>query len=265
MSTEKQAPTDTLVIDAHCHLGWFRNFHIPEPDADSIVAVFDRLGIDAGVFAAHAGISSDFRYGNDEVLAAVERHPGRVYGYCCINPNYPDEVSPELERCFANPGFRGIKLHPELHDDYPLDGPGYAPVWTYADQRRLPVLVHSYFGGDSLETFAGIAEQYQGAQLLLGHGGLDLGVPQVIRLVHRFPNVFLDLTGPASWNGLVEFLAAEVGADRLIFGSDIPFVNAAQQLGGCAYARISTSERRKVLGANAAALFEIDIRALGDA
>jgi uncharacterized protein len=257
MPPDKRPPTDVRIIDAHCHLGWFRNFHIPDHGADDIVAVFDRLGIDAGVVAAHAGISSDFRFGNDEVLAAVEKHPGRVYGYCCVNPNYPEEASDELARCFDNPRFRGIKLHPELHDDYPLDGPGYAPVWSFADERRLPVLVHSYFGGDSLDTFAAIAERHESATLLLGHGGLDLGVPAVVDLVHRLPNVYLDLTGPASWDGLIEFLVAEVGADRLLFGSDIPFVNAAQQLGGCAYARITSPERRRILGENAQRLFGI--------
>jgi len=257
MPPDKQPPADVLIIDAHCHLGPFRNFHIPEPDIDGIVTVFDRLGIDVGVFAAHSGISSDYRLGNDEVRKAAERHPGRVHGYCCVNPNYPDDVQAELERCFADPRFRGIKLHPELHDDYPLEGPGYARVWDFAQRWRVPVLVHSYFGGDSLPTFEAIANRLESAPLLLGHGGLDLGVAGVIELVHRLPNVYLDLTGPASWDGLVEFLVAEVGAGRLLFGSDVPFVDAALQLGGCAYARITDADRRRILGENAAALFGI--------
>jgi hypothetical protein len=153
--------------------------------------------------------------------------------------------------------MRGIKLHPELHDDYPLDGPGYGPVWEFANARGIPVLVHSYFAGDPLQVFAEIAEKYQAAQLLLGHSGLDLGVPKVIELVRRVPNVFLDLTGPATWDGLVEFLTTAVGADRIVFGSDIPFVNAALQLGGCAFARISDEARRLILGENAASLFGI--------
>jgi hypothetical protein len=254
---EKRPPTEVFVLDAHCHLGYFRNFHIPDNDAAQIVSCFDRLGIDAGVVAAHAGISSDFRLGNDQVLEAIDQHPGRIYGYCCINPNYPEAVSNELERCFQSSSMRGIKLHPELHDDYPLDGPGYGPVWEFANARGIPVLVHSYFAGDPLQVFAEIAEKYQAAQLLLGHSGLDLGVPKVIELVRRVPNVFLDLTGPATWDGLVEFLTTAVGADRIVFGSDIPFVNAALQLGGCAFARISDEARRLILGENAASLFGI--------
>ncbi|MGH3469374.1 MAG: amidohydrolase family protein [Thermocrispum sp.] len=255
MPLEKRPPTDVLVVDAHCHLGYFRNFHIPDNDSGGVVAVFDQLGIDAGVVAAHAGISSDFRRGNDEVAEAADRHPGRIFGYCCINPNYPDDVAAELERCFDHPSFRGIKLHPELHDDYPLDGPGYRRVWDFAADRKVPVLVHSYFGGDSLDVIAATAQRYQGATLVLGHGGLDLGVPDVVRLVRRLPNVVLDLTGPASWDGLVEYLVSEVGAERLVFGSDIPFVNPAVQLGGCAYARIDADDRRQILGDNAAQLF----------
>ncbi|MFD0663585.1 amidohydrolase family protein [Thermocatellispora tengchongensis] len=242
-------------MDVHCHLGAFRNFHIPGHDIDAMVEVMDLLGVDVAVVAAHAGIYADYRFGNDQVAEAARRHPGRVLGYCCVNPNYAAEVRGELERCFADPAFRGIKLHPELHGDYPLDGPAYRPVWEFAAERRVPVLSHSYFGGDPLGVFAALADEYPTVPLLLGHAGLDYGLDRVVDVVGERPNIHLDLTGPLSWDGVVEFLVAELGAERLLYGSDMPFMNAPLQFGGCVYARVDRAAKERVLGANAAALF----------
>ncbi|MEV0630882.1 amidohydrolase family protein [Nonomuraea wenchangensis] len=258
----KLAPTDApLIVDAHCHLGAFRNFHIPDHDIDGMIRAMDLLGVDVAVVAAHAGISADYRYGNDQVMEAATRHPGRVLGYCCVNPNYPAQVAAELERCFAHPAFRGIKLHPELHGDYPLDGPAYAPVWEFAAEHRVPVLSHSYFAGDALAVFTTIADRYPQVPLLLGHAGLDYGLDRVVAAVAERPNIHLDLTGPLSWEGVVEFLTREVGAERLVFGSDIPFMNAALQLGGLVYAQVDDAAKRLILGGNAAPLFGLKIGA----
>ena len=67
--------------------------------------------------------------------------------------------------------------------------------------------------------------------------------------------------GPLSWEGVVEYLTGAVGADRLVFGSDIPFMNAALQLGGLVYARITETDKRRILGGNAASLFGLEIGA----
>lgn len=263
MTVNKTAPTDyPLIVDAHCHLGPFRNFHIPANGIDGMIPALDALGVDIAVIAAHAGISSDYVLGNDAVIDAAQRYPERVLGYCCINPNYPAQVREELERCFEFDFFRGIKLHPELHDNYPLDGPNYRPVWEFAADRGLPVLSHSYYAGDGLAMFTRLAAEYPSVPLLLGHSGLDFGIDRVIEAVTEHPNIVLDLTGPLSWDGVVEEFVAHVGPERIVFGSDIPFMNAALQLGGLVLARIDRDAKEQILGRTAAKLFGIDTTAV---
>jgi predicted TIM-barrel fold metal-dependent hydrolase len=258
VAADKTAPTDfPLIVDAHVHLGSFRNFHIPDNDIHGVIRAMDGFGIDIGVIAAHAGISSDFRLGNDQVAQAADLYPDRVLGFCCVNPNYPGQVLAELERCFAHPAFRGIKLHPELHDDYPLDGSGYAPMWEFAAEREIPVLSHSYFGGDPLQVFGKLADRYPTVPLLLGHSGMDFPLEQVLATVLEHPNMWLDLCGALRWDGLVERLVEGVGAHRLLFGSDLPFINGASQLGTLVYARLPHESIELVVGGNARKLFRI--------
>lgn len=252
----KEPPTDLpFIMDAHAHLGFFRNFHIPRSEATGLIATMDASGVDAIVLSAHAAISSDFRRGNDESLAAAARYPDRILVYCVVNPNYPREADDELARCFESPAVRGIKLHPELHGDYPLDGPGYRPAWEYANAHGLPVLSHTYFAGDSLDTFARIASTYPNATVIVGHAGLDHGLEPVVDLALSYPNIVLDLCGTLVREGVVEALVESVGADRLMLGTDIPFNNGLAQIGTLLYAGIAKDDLALIAGGNAKKLF----------
>jgi uncharacterized protein len=259
MSINKTSPTTcTPIIDCHVHLGAFRNFHIPENNIHGVISAMDAFGIDAAIIAAHAGISADYRFGNDQVMDAARLYPSRVLGYCCINPAFPSEATDELQRCFDNPAFRGIKLHPELHDNYPLYGPGYGPMWDFAAERQIPVLIHSYFGGDSLFTFGRMADTHPKVPIILGHAGLDFGLDGVISFAIDHPNVWLDLCGALSWEGVVESLVEALGARRLLFGTDLPFINGASQMGCLVYARLPAADIEAILGRNAFGLFKLE-------
>lgn len=259
MSEERSARhAPASIVDAHVHLGPFRNFHIPQNDIDGVVAAMDSMGIDVSVISAHAGISADYIYGNDLVLDAARRYPGRVLGYCVVNPNYSAAIREELERCFAHAVFRGIKVHPELHDNHPLDSAAYAPMWEFAAERGLPVLSHSYFAGDSLECFGRLADQYPTAQVILGHAGQDFPMADVVALVERHDNVWLDLCGALSSDGAVEMLVTALGSRRILFGSDLPFINGALQLGTLLYSRLSFDQVADIAYRNATVLYRME-------
>jgi predicted TIM-barrel fold metal-dependent hydrolase len=66
-----------------------------------------------------------------------------------------------------------------------------------------------------------------------------------------FENVYLDLCASAAGYGVVERFVADVGAHKVLFGSDAGFLSAAQQIGRVALARITEEEKRAVLGLNA--------------
>jgi len=51
-----------------------------------------------------------FRAENDRVAEAVAKHPERLVGFCGINP-LAESAVPEMERCAADLGLTGVKLH----------------------------------------------------------------------------------------------------------------------------------------------------------
>jgi predicted TIM-barrel fold metal-dependent hydrolase len=70
------------------------------------------------------------------------------------------------------------------------------------------------------------------------------------------PNVYLDLCGSTLWHGLLEQMVAGAGAERVLYGSDIPFIDPRGQLGRVAFARLPDDALRLVFGGNARRLWQ---------
>lgn len=249
---------DELVIDAHCHMGYYPVFNVPAPSALDMVWWMDRIGIRACIAAHHSAIGPDMRYGNDEVLQGMSDFPGRIHGYATVNPNYPEsEVVAELDRCAAG-GMIGVKIHPDLHQT-PVDGDRYRAVWEWANSRGFPLLSHTSTGGrNPVKAFEKLAETYPKVSILLGHSGFGSeGADQSIEACLNHPNIYCEITGSVVVYGTLERMVNRLGAERVLFGTDLPFLDARPQIGRVAFAKINDDDKRKVFGLNAARLFGI--------
>ena len=253
---------DIVIVDSHAHLGEYSGFFMNKPDASSMVEVMDRIGVQAAIVSANAALRSDAEYGNQMVLQAVRKHPGRILGYVVANPHYAEELESSLNRYLDEPGIVGIKLHPELHDDYPLKGPRFQPVWAVAAARQVPVLFHTYFGGDTLQDIAHLASDHPEVPLLVGHMLQDKSIEAMAELANSFPNVYVDLSVPEIFGVTEFFVEALDDVRKLIFGTDFPWGNCHFRVGAVIYARVSDETKRKILGENIAGLLGISMGSL---
>jgi len=244
------ARLDIPVFDAHAHIGDLIGEDVPSLEAQ--VAQMDRLGIIAAVVSSTHALVGDVARGNDEVAEAMRQFPGRMFGYCHVSANYPDFLLPELERCFRNDGFRGIKLY-QVGPAY--DEPAYDPVWAFARERGLPVLAHTW--GGNLTGFDTAAEKHPTVPCLAGHAGSGFAYGPYIDAAKRIPNLYLDLTYSREHTHMIEHFVAELGAERVVWGSDAPLFSMSQQLSKVLFALISDEDKRKILFDNAAGWFRL--------
>ena len=56
--------------------------------------------------------------------------------------------------------------------------------------------------------------------------------------------------------GMIEFLVEQVGADKVLYGSDFPMRDPAPQLGWVCYAKIPVEDKKKILAGNIRRLLE---------
>ena len=245
-------PLDCRVVDVHGHLGLCPNFHIPDHSADAMVARMDRIGTDRLAISSHTALYSDFGAGNDETAAAVAAFPRRLIGAVVLNPHYPDEIGAELDRCLDHGGFAMIKLHSSLHK-FRLDAEQCEPVWREAERRGLPVLVHSWQGSADCGADAcdRVATAHPEVRLILGHSLAPDGYAEACDLAKKHPCLHLDTATSQVNCGQVAFMVERIGPDKILFGSDMPFLDPAPQLAKVVFAGISDADKRQILGENA--------------
>lgn len=240
------------IIDAHAHVG-------PSMGIDRDLSVerylqrMDAIGIQRTAFMGFMfGAGVHLERMNDFVAEFLRARPDRFLGYCYLNPNYPEFLAGEMERCFDRLGFSGLKLHISWNG-YPYDGDRYAPVYEFADARQLPILAHCW-GDETVRQFARMARKYPRTKCLVAHtgaGNANINYEEA----KRTPNLFLELafSGGTPWD--VARTVREVGAERVVWGSDTALFAASHQIGKVLYADLPESDKRLILGSNAKRIF----------
>ena len=255
-------PLGIEIIDCHGHVGPARGID-RDPSLEAMVGLMDAIGITrtavSGLMFA-TGVRLETM--NDWVAEFVRAEPDRFLGYCYLNPNFPEVLEAEIERCFDELGFAGFKLHVDWNG-YPYDGDRYTPVYEYANERRLPILAHTW-GDEAVRRLATMARRYPDASFLAGHSGAG-DVEITIEEAHRTPNLFLELTYSAGTPWGVERFVREVGAERIVWGSDSILFAQSHQVGKVAFARISDADKAAILGGNARRIFGLDTGDPGEA
>lgn len=237
---------DTFIVNNHSHLGLYYGFAQPNPDAESLVRTMDRVGIDQSCVFSSLAITADMRTGNDQNLAAARQHPGRILAYAVPDPNLANQVRDEMQRCI-DAGARGIKFHTGLHE-YPFAGPGYVPAFELADRHRLPLISH---GVDSPDVLRRTARAYPNAHLIVAHAGAGRKHPAfdpIYDVALEEPNVYLDTAGSVAPYGIFAQLVAHVGAGKILYGDDFPWMCPTHQIGRILLAPITDDEKKQIIG-----------------
>jgi uncharacterized protein (TIGR03086 family) len=116
-------------------------------------------------------------------------------------------------------GAVGLKLHPS-YDEYPADAPGLDPFLEVAADAGVPVAVHAAPGPSDPDLIRRLAERFPTVPFVLYHTflGHPEGRRRAARHAQQLPNLYLE----TSWcrSEEVRRLIDEVGADRVLFGSD---------------------------------------------
>ncbi|MBL7185473.1 MAG: amidohydrolase [Phycisphaerae bacterium] len=243
------------VIDCHAHLT-HRSRATWEADDRKLIEAADKLGIDqlccSTLTPRRPATADGFRQCNRWTADGMRRFPGRVLGYCYVNPGYGREALEEIRHCVGDRGFIGVKLY----NEYTCTEPVVFPIVELTIELGVPVLQHAshshYFVQDQPRMSDGghlaeLARRYPEAMLICAHisGGGDW--EWTIKALRHAPNVLLDTSGSVTDEGTVEMAAAVVGVDRLLFGCDSSMTAGIGKIRG---ADLSAQDKQKILGGN---------------
>ncbi len=247
-------PGRYVIWDAHGHLS---SADLPiEQQVAALLSVADRMGIARLVVCmgypwAEDPAPEEMRRQNDQVWRALEAAPGRLLGFVYLNPNHTRASLDELDRCVRDGPMVGVKLWIAVrcHD------PRLDPLVRRAAELHAPILQHTWQkvtgnlpGESTAGDLATLAARHPHATFIAAHAGgeWELG----LRMLRDAPNVTADVCGSDPASGFVEMAVRELGAERVIYGSDHPGRSFASQLAKVLGADLPEPSKRLILAGN---------------
>jgi predicted TIM-barrel fold metal-dependent hydrolase len=234
-----------MIIDAHNHIG-IR--HGARQLGDDLVRKMDVAGIDKAVIFPFV----EGNFTNDAVKTAADEFPDRLIPFCAVNPWTPD-AGDEMRRCIGEWDFKGLKLHPTINGFHLADHGLVDPLFAIANELGVPIIVHGASDlYNSPGAFAEMAAAFPGVNLIMAHMGFFWLVDQAIAFAKRYPNLYLETSRAPIFE--ITQAVREVGPEKVMFGSDSPFVDLEWEFRKMERASSDPAAYAQIVGGNIARL-----------
>lgn len=233
---------------------------------------------------------------NDGASAAHLAYPKRLVAFLTLPMLFPDRAVDELNRASKLPGMRGVYIGTNI-EGRDLDDPLFEPIFARIEALELPIFLHplttvggsrtqayylSNLLGNPFDTavaachliFGGVLDRHPKLQVNLPHGGGALPIligridhgwrvrPEIEKLhMAHAPSTYLQrftYDTIVHSKSVMEFVIREVGAERVMLGSDYCFdMGYERPLELLEQVNITSAQRKMILGQNAARILKI--------
>ncbi len=232
---------------------------------------------------------------NDDFAEAQAHYPDRLRWFAALPWQYPDKAIAELRRT-KDRGAIGVGTTTNVSGK-PLTDPLFRPIWAAIQDMQMPVFIHPTvphidvsamgmgeyglantvgFTADTSLCFmrmilGGFMDEFPGLEMIACHGGGTMPF-----LAARFDQMWLKGTSSRKINNppssyfkrlwfdaivydqpTLEYLVATVGADRVMYGSDYPFLIGDMVGVRERVDKLPAPQRDAVRGGNARRLFQL--------
>ncbi len=252
---------------------FFRS-RVPLREMDEVARVYDELDIVGVLLAWDAETATGLPpLTNDEVSAVVAKYPGRFVGFASVDPWKGKRAVAEMGRAIKELGLIGAKFHPGIQAFYPNDTRFY-PLYEEIAELGVPALFHTGTNGLGAGMPGGmgvkldftrpiyldhVAADFPGLTVIGAHPAWPWHEEMLAIIGHK-SNVFMDLSGwsPKYIPKVIMDEARSRLQDRILFGSDYPFIAPSRWLADFdTLEGFSLEVRQKILHDNAARLLKL--------
>jgi predicted TIM-barrel fold metal-dependent hydrolase len=234
----------------------------PVNTGEQLVTLLDATGVHKAVALTPCLVTGgeyldpNHEQSNALIAREVKKFPDRLFGVARVNPNYGSRAVEMLQYAIETLGLRALKLHPICEFFYPTHR-YLPPLFELADRHNIPVLIHTDEGPlTNAAGFLDLAQNFPNVPVVLYH----LGGPNAVQVAKRAPNMFLETS--FAYQTHILGAARALGAERIIFGSDVPFNSPEPEIMKITTIPdqlLSHESKQLILGGNMARLLRIDL------
>ena len=224
-----------MIVDVNAYLGHFAFRRLRHNTAASLLALMDSKKIDKAVVSSAAAITyRNAQAGNEELAQETKGHRDRLIPFAVINPFYAGWQD-DLKICREEFGMTGLRLYPKWHN-YQLSESCCRELVNAATERGMVISIPIRVEDNRqrswllnvpdvpLEEIVELVKTHPEARFILlnglGYTGSPLG-----RKNNGLPsNYAIELSRlSAVLANEISQLIANLGPDRIMFGTGLPF------------------------------------------
>jgi len=257
------------MIDVNAYLGHFAFRQLRHNTADKLLALMDRKHIERAVVSSASAITyRNTQAGNEETGGEIRHHRDRLIGAAVLNPTYAGWRD-DLKICHEEFGMKALRLYPRWHN-YKLTAMPCIELANAAAERGMAITIPIR------------AEDRRQQSWLVDIPNVDYD--EIAALIHAVPRAHFILMSGNGFNssvlgrknnGLGSNYSIEIcllsallrnelgelienlGADRLLFGTGIPFHYADPAIAKLDVLDADAAVKEKIRHGNAARIFNL--------
>jgi predicted TIM-barrel fold metal-dependent hydrolase len=224
-----------LIIDAHTHVHPEKDGYGARYDAriEFLIRNLEESEVDKAVLLPIAADSPFVKRTDNRFIAeCCEKYPDKLIGFASVHPlEGPDPVK-RLEHDVLTYGLQGLKMHPRLQG-LAADDPRWVPLVEKAAELGLPVAVDALLWKptplrDQLPINIDVlCKRVPQAKIIICHAG-GFHFMDALAVAVANDNAYLDISISLQYfyetpfEDQFVFILKQVGAKRVIYGSDHP-------------------------------------------
>ena len=247
-----------MIIDSCAFIGRHPFSRMRDHSASDLLRLMDKSGIDGALTAPLAGaFYQNCQEANEELAVEIGPHSDRLSLIAAVNPAYPGWRQ-DIERSRESLSAVGIRLFPGYHA-YDLSSAAVSSLAETAGELGLPVFVSVRLWDERQHPptcmvpavpaaeVAELAGKHPGTDFVLSMGRFG----EITAALKAGPrNLFADIAGVQGPVNCMRRLADEVGAERLLFGTELLLQYGLPARYKVDYGRLSDSERKAICEGN---------------
>lgn len=208
-----------MIVDCHTHWG---DVFIKRDGVNPVLwlDVLHRHGVTHAIVMPYRGLfhAGYISVDNEDIAKTCAASTGAMIPFCTIHTWDRKAALKELDRCFVELGFRGLKIHPWVQGFSPLH-PVMDEACDIARSYNAPVLFHDGTPPYSLPSqIALLAARHPQTQIILGHSGLLEFWREALYVLNSHNNLWACLSGP-HLEGMRQIID-KGPEDRILWGTD---------------------------------------------
>ena len=241
-----------MVIDFHNHLGIDLGAELSQT-ADELIARMDEAAIALAVIFPFPGCP-DLAAGNATVWDAAARYSDRLIPFLGVNPReHRNQSADELTAYLNERAAHGIIIDPMMHH-FSLRHAIVDPLMQACATLHLSVMIQLIGQGqEDCSPMVELAARHPEVTVIVSP---LVYCPGWATIAKAQPNLYADTAKPMRPGHIVQLVNA-LGAERVLFGSETPYMSPLVEREKFRYTDLSEETQEQILSGNAERLLSV--------